>query len=510
MAVIQPILEMRNITKRFAGGVVANDDVSLDVLEGEVHCLLGENGAGKSVLMSQLYGLLQPSQGEILLRGKKVTITSPKEARFHRIGMVHQHFMLVPTLSVTENVILGQYPPYRTLDMLPEVSAKLTELGKRFKLPVEPTALVRDLSVGQQQRVEIVKALYHGADLLIFDEPTAVLTPQEIEGFLDFVRHLREQGITSIFITHKLDEVIAVADRVTVLRDSKKIGTVLRTETSATELARMMVGRNVLMQIDGERRPEGPVVMAVQGLCAQDSRGLDALIDVSFDVRAGEIVGVAGVSGNGQSELSLVLTGLHDATKGSIRMEGHELIGKTPWDFSECGVAHVPEDRHKMGVVLPFTVGENTVLHQYGEAPFSRYGRLLRKNIRAFAQGLTSDYRVRMRDVDQPISDLSGGNQQKVVVARELSRKPKFVVINQLTRGVDIGAIEFLLGRLLEARNEGTGILLISTELEELFVVCDRIIVMAGGRVVGQFDSDRGNLEQIGMLMATGAGGGGS
>ncbi len=503
MSTPNTILEMKNITKRFPGGVLANDNVSLDVRQGEVHCLLGENGAGKSVMMSILYGLHQASEGEIFLRGQRVDVASPKEARELKIGMVHQHFMLVPTLTVAQNVVLGQYEPARSLDMLPEVSEKLSALGKRFKLPVEPDAVVRDLTVGQQQRVEIVKALYHGADILIFDEPTAVLTPQEIAGFLDFVRHLRDEGITSIFITHKLEEVMAVADRITVLRDSKKIGTVFASETDAKELARMMVGRDVLMELNDERKPIGDTVVEVAGLSAQNSRGLDALSDVSLTVRRGEIVGIAGVSGNGQSELCMALTGLLKPTSGSIRIGGQEAVGKTPRQIAEMGVAHVPEDRHKMGVVLPFTISENTVIHQFREQPFSRLGRLLKKHITEYADRLAREYSVRMRGVGQPISDLSGGNQQKVVVARELARKPKFAVVNQLTRGVDIGAIEFLLTQILKARNAGTGVLLVATELEELFVVCDRILVMSGGRIAGEFDGSRANVEKIGLLMAT-------
>ncbi|MCB2129519.1 MAG: ABC transporter ATP-binding protein [Rhodobacteraceae bacterium] len=497
------ILEMRNISKRFPGGVVANNDVTIEVRQGEVHCLLGENGAGKSVLMSILYGLHHASDGEIFLRGEKVKIASPKEARNLRIGMVHQHFMLVPTLTVAQNVILGQYPAGTVLNMIPEVSQKLVELGRRFKLPVDPGALVMDLTVGEQQRVEIIKALYHGADLLIFDEPTAVLTPKEIAGFLDFVRHLRDEGITSIFITHKLDEVIAVADRITVLRDARKIGTVLAAETDPSELARMMVGRDVLMKLGDVRHDVGEVVVKINGLSANNSRGLEALSDVSFDVRAGEIVGIAGVSGNGQSELCLALTGLLESTSGSIQIDGEEIARLLPRGVAEKGVAHVPEDRHKLGVILPFSISENMVIHQFRKEPFSKMGRLLKKNISEYSRALTTEYRVRMRDTEQPIGDLSGGNQQKVVVARELARNPRFAVINQLTRGVDIGAIEFLLKKILEARNKGTAILLVSTELEELFAVCDRILVMSGGRIAGEFDGGRENLEEIGMLMAT-------
>lgn len=503
MSQSQNILEMRNIIKRFPGGVVANNDISIEVSPGEVHCLLGENGAGKSVLMSILYGMHQPTSGDIILRGQKVAVSSPKEARELQIGMVHQHFMLVPTLTVAQNIVLGQYPAATVMNMMPEVSDKLRALGTRFQLPIDPDAKVMDLTVGEQQRVEIIKALYHGAELLIFDEPTAVLTPQEIDGFLEFVRHLRDEGITSIFITHKLEEVMAVADRISVLRDSKKIGTVLASETNTSELARMMVGRDVLMELGDTRHDVGSVVVKVNGLSANDNRGLEALSDVSFDVRSGEIVGVAGVSGNGQSELCLALTGLLDPTRGSIQIDGDEIAHLNPRGVAEKGVAHVPEDRHKLGVVLPFSIGENTVIHQFREEPFSKFGRLLKKNIADYSRALTSEYRVKMRDTEQAIADLSGGNQQKVVVARELARNPRFAVVNQLTRGVDIGAIEFLLKKIMEARNKGTAILLVSTELEELFAVCDRIIVMSGGKIAGEFDGSRDNLEQIGMLMAT-------
>ena len=501
----QPILQMHNISKRFPGGVLANDDVSIEIAEGEVHCLLGENGAGKSVLMSILFGLHQADAGDIVLRGEPVNVESPREARELHIGMVHQHFMLVPTLSVSQNVILGQYPPTRRLDMMDEVSKRLRELSDRFNLPVEPDAMVRDLTVGQQQRVEIVKALYHGADILIFDEPTAVLTPQEIEGFLDFVRHLRAEGITSIFITHKLEEVIAVADRVTVLRDARKIGSVNAADTDTRELARMMVGRDVLMQLTEERRPSGEDLLEVTGLCAEDSRGLPALRDVSFSIRHGEIVGIAGISGNGQTELCLALTGLLEPSHGSVRIAGEEIVGLTPRQISEKGVAHVPEDRQRMGVVMPFSISENTVIHQFREEPFCKHGRLIGQRIDEYAQGLAHEYGVKMRNVEQPISDLSGGNQQKVVVAREFAREPKLAVVNQLTRGVDIGAIEFLLTQVLNTRNRGAGVLLVATELEELFVVCDRILVMAGGKIVGEFDGSRDNVEEIGILMASDA-----
>jgi ABC-type uncharacterized transport system ATPase subunit len=497
----QPLLFMENIVKSFPG-VVANKGVSLTVCAGEIHSLLGENGAGKTVLMSVLYGLYQPDEGQIYYKGEPLHVASPKDAIRNRIGMVHQHFMLVPTLSVAENIILGQYQPWKALSDMEQVTARIRQMSNDFGLNVDPQALISDLSVGEQQRVEILKNLYHGADLLILDEPTAVLTPQETEHLLKFLRELADRDLTIIFITHKLDEVMQVSDRVTVLRDGKVVSTVNTQDTSPRELARLMVGRDVLMELPRKHGEAGGVVLSVENMMVNDERGLPAVRGVSFDVREQEIVGIAGVSGNGQSELALALAGLMPVQSGQIQLDGKPVQNMSPRELSRLGFAHIPEDRHRMGVVLPFSVAENLILHDYNRSPFARRGFLASRKILSHARNLVKKFDVRLSGVEVDIANLSGGNQQKAVVARELHRNPRFMLVNQPTRGIDIGAMEFVLQQILTHRDEGAAVLLISTELEELFAVSDRILVMYEGELVGEMPPDRSLVEEVGLMMA--------
>ena len=497
----EPLLQMENIVKTFSG-VTANRGVNLEVQEGEIHCLLGENGAGKTVLMSTLYGLYQPDSGQVFYKGRLVDIRSPGDAIQHRIGMVHQHFMLIPTLTVAENIILGQHKAWKVLNDMDQVVSRIETLSRDFGLHVDPTALVSHLSVGEEQRVEILKALYHGVDLLILDEPTAVLTPQETVQLLGFLRELANKGLTIIFITHKLDEVMQVSDRVTVLRDGKEVATLNTAETNPRELAKLMVGREVLMELPERTGEPGEVVLTVTDLSVNDERGLPAVKNVSFEVRAAEVVGLAGVSGNGQSELALALAGLLPVSGGQINLNGEVAHNLSPRALSKLGLTHVPEDRHKMGIILPFSVAENFILHDYNKPPFARKGFLSFRKILSHSWALVKKYDVRLADVDDAIANLSGGNQQKAVIARELHRNPRFLLINQPTRGIDIGATEFVRQQILVQREAGTAILLVSTELEELFALSDRILVMYEGQIVGEVPPKQELIEEVGLLMA--------
>ena len=497
-----PLLRMENIVKTFPG-TVANRGVNLEVTQGEIHALLGENGAGKTVLMSQLYGLYAPDSGRIVYAGEPLVLRSPRDAIRHRIGMVHQHFMLVPTLSVAENVILGQRRPWQPLSDMPRVAERIRTLSRDFGLEIDPTALVSTLSVGEQQRVEILKALYHGVDLLILDEPTAVLTPQETTQLLRLLRGLAERGLTVIFITHKLEEVMKVSDRVTVLRDGQEVATLRTSETNPRELARLMVGRDVLMELPKQpARADREVVLAVAHLVVRDERGLPAVRDVSFEVCAGEVVGLAGVSGNGQSELCLALAGLLPVAGGQVRLGGRLATNLSPRSLGRLGLAHVPEDRQRMGIILPFSVAENFILHDFDRPPFAHRGLLAFQTIADHALALVRQYAIRVADVQHAISQLSGGNQQKVVVARELTRRPRCLLVNQPTRGIDIGATEFVLQQILAQRDGGAAVLLISTELEELLAVSDRILVLFEGRVMGEVPARPELIDDIGLMMA--------
>lgn len=497
----QTILRMENIVKTFPG-VVANDHINLEVYEGEVHCLLGENGAGKTVLMSILYGLYQPDAGRIYYKGRPITIRSPRDAIRLRIGMVHQHFMLVPTLTVVENLVLGQYPFHRILHDLDVVAQRIRSLGEEFGLNVNPYAICGELSVGEQQRVEILKALFHGADLLILDEPTAVLTPQETSQLLTFLRQLVNKGLTIIFITHKLEEVMKVSDRVTVLRQGKVVAVVNTADTNPRELAKMMVGRPVLMELPRTRCALGDTVLSVRNLHVSDERGLPAVKGVSFDVHCNEVVGIAGVSGNGQTELALAIAGLAKVTGGTIHLCGEDVTHLPPSARSRLGMAHIPEDRHRMGVILPFSVAENFILHDYDQPPFAVRQFLKKRAILDYAWELTRKFDIRLAHVGDHIAHLSGGNQQKAVVARELSRRPRFLLVNQPTRGIDVGATEYVLQQILAYRDAGVAILLISTELEELFAVSDRILVMYEGQIMGEVPPNKELIEDVGLMMA--------
>ncbi|PKO09077.1 MAG: heme ABC transporter ATP-binding protein [Chloroflexi bacterium HGW-Chloroflexi-2] len=496
------ILRMEEIHKSFPGGVFANRGVNLEVHQGEIHCLLGENGAGKTVLMSVLYGLYKPDSGSIFYKNEKFDVHNPKDAIQNRIGMVHQHFMLVETLSVAENIILGQYKPWKVLNNLDPVIKKIQQMSKDYRLNVDPTSLVKDLSVGEQQRVEILKALYHGADLLILDEPTAVLTPQESENLLDFLRQLADKGLTIVFITHKLEEVMQISDRVTILRDGKTITTVNTKETNPRELAKMMVGRDVLMDLNKKEKQPGKVIFSVKNLNVKDERGLPAVKNFSFDVYEREVVGIAGVSGNGQSELALALAGLMDSDFDSIILNDISITKRDLTRLNQLGMAHIPEDRQKMGLILPFSVSENFIAETFNDRPFSKYGFLQFKTIKNYSQSLVKKFSIRVGDVDEEIAHLSGGNQQKVVVARELDRRPKFLLVNQPTRGIDIGATEFVRQQIIAERDGGAAILLISTDLEEIFALSDRILVMFEGQIMGEVSPNPDMIEQVGLLMA--------
>lgn len=496
-----PFLRIDNICKKF-GPIVASDGVTLEIEEGEIHSLLGENGAGKSVLMSMLCGMVRPDEGEIIYRGESVRFSSPREAIRRRIGMVHQHFMLVPNLTVAENYILGQGSALNVINDMDQIHRKIRELSDRYALDVRPDALVEDLSVGEQQRVEILKVLFHGIDLLILDEPTAVLTPQETGRLLSLMGDLVKDGKTVVFISHKLDEVMRVSDRITVMRDGRVVHTVSVADTDARELARMMVGRDVRMELPRSPKAPGRVVLSVDNLTCRSETGLAAVRGVSLEVRSGEIVGIAGVSGNGQTELSLALSGLLPTDSGRVVLNGKDITGLDPSHINASGFSHIPEDRHKHGIVLPLSLNENTILQRYDQAPFASGGLLNRRVIGEHTRDLIKRFRIKSRDEEQPIAALSGGNQQKLVVARELARNPDFILVNQLARGIDIGAMEFVMEEMLKQRDDGRAILLVSTELEELFAICDRILVMYHGQILGELPPDRARLDELGLLMA--------
>jgi simple sugar transport system ATP-binding protein len=494
------VLEMRGIRKEFPG-VVANDDVSFDVRRGEVHALLGENGAGKSTLMNILYGLYRPDAGEIRLNGKPVTFGSASDAIEAGIGMVHQHFMLIPVMTVAENVVLGTEPVKDGI-LLDEAAAqrRVAEMAKTFNFAVQPGALVEDVSVGQQQRVEIMKALYRNADILILDEPTAVLTPQESSDLFEILRTLRREGISIIFISHKLNEVLEIADRITVLRRGKTIETVPREGATEESLARAMVGREVLLRVEKKPAEVGDVLLSVQDLHVRDDRGIEKVRGVSFDVRAGEIVGIAGVDGNGQTELIDALTGLLRTESGRIEVGGRELHHATPRNALDAGLGHIPEDRQRRGLVLEFSLAENVALHDYASAPDSKWGWLFPRRLVERARGLIKEFDVRGGGPFTPAGALSGGNQQKLVAAREISRDPKALIAAQPTRGLDVGAIEYLHRRLVTERDEGRAILLVSLELDEIFSLSDRILVIYEGEIVGEHTGEVSE-EEIGFEM---------
>ncbi len=499
-----PVVEMRGITVTFPG-VVANDNVSIEVYPGEILALLGENGAGKTTLMNVLYGLYRPDQGEIRVGGKPVTISDPKDAIKLGIGMVHQHFMLIPPFSVAENIVLGTEPVGAggVLD-LGRAFRDVTDLSAKYGLTVDPAARVENISVGMQQRVEILKVLYRGAEVLILDEPTAVLTPQEVDELAAIMRNLASQGESIIFITHKLKEVMAISDRVAVLRRGKVVGTVPTRETTPEDLARMMVGRDVVLSIDKGPARAGDVVLRVEDIQVKSARGLPAVRGVSFEVRAGEIVGVAGIEGNGQSELVEALTGLRKVASGRITVVGREITNRPPREVIGKGVGHIPEDRQRRGLILSFSIAENLILERYHQPPFARGINLDFREVRAYARKVISEFDVRTPGENLRVGSLSGGNQQKVVVARELSLEPRLLIASQPTRGLDVGAIEFVHRRLVAQRDRGKAILLVSLELDEIMSLADRILVLYEGRIVGSMKAEEATEAEIGFLMAGG------
>jgi len=494
-------LELRGITKRFPG-VVANEKIDLVVQPGEILGLLGENGAGKSTLMNVLYGLYAPDEGEILIDDRPVTFSGPGDAIAAGIGMVHQHFMLVPVFTVTENIMLGVEDTLGPLGRLDRQAARarIIEISERHGLKVDPDALVEDLPVGVRQRVEILKTLYRKSDVLILDEPSAVLTPQETEELVAVMRSLVEGGTSIVFITHKLNEVIEVADRITVLRRGRVVGTTTSAETTREKLAAMMVGREVDLVVDKSAAKPGEPVLEITDLVVQDERGHPAVNGLSLTVRAGEVVAIAGVHGNGQSELVEAITGLRDIDQGEVRINGHR-FENDPRAVYAAGVAHVPEDRMEDGLVGDFTVADNMVLTSYWRAPFSSGLRLNGDAIVVAAAELVDQFDVRTPSIFSPVGNLSGGNQQKVIAAREFSRPLKLIVAAQPTRGLDVGSIEYIHGRIIQKRDEGAAVLIVSTELEEVLALADRIAVMFQGTIVDILDPSEATLERLGLLM---------
>lgn len=495
------ILEVQGITKQFPG-VLANDRVNFDLRKGEIHALLGENGAGKTTLMNILYGLYLPDAGEIYRNGKEVKFTSPKDAIAQGIGMVHQHFMLIPVFSVTENIMLGEETVKNGLLDQRTVAGQVRTLSKQYGLEVDPQAIIQDLPVGVQQRVEIIKTLYRKAEILILDEPTAVLTPQEVDDLFRIIRELSNQGVSIIFITHKLKEVLAIADRITVMRAGKVIGTVTPQETNEAHLAEMMVGREVILTVEKEPAKPGDVVFEVENLSVYDQRGLEAVRNLSFHVRAGEILGIAGVQGNGQTELVEALTGLRTPHQGSVHLGGIDVTASPPRPMIENGLAHIPEDRQRHGLVLSFPVADNLILCTYYQPPFAHNYVIQNKAVDEYARRLVEEFDVRTPSPYLPASKLSGGNQQKVIVARELSRPVKLLIANQPTRGLDVGSIEYIHQQIVHMRDRGVAVLLVSAELDEIMALSDRIAVMYRGQIVATLDTSEATREGLGLLMA--------
>lgn len=500
------VLELSGITKTFPG-VIANDSIDLTLREGEIHCLLGENGAGKSTLMNVVFGLYRPDAGTVKVRGNEVAFESSADAIAQGIGMVHQHFKLIPVFTVAENVVLGDEVARNgglVLDMK-EARRRIVEVSERYGLAVDPDAKVGDLSVGEQQRVELVKALFREADILVLDEPTAVLTPGEVDEFFEVVRSLVDQGKSIVFITHKLREVLAVADRITVIRHGKVAGTADPSSSTQQSLANLMVGRDVVFQVDkGEAHPGAPVI-SVKEMSVDDDRGLRAVDGIDFEVRSGEIFGLAGVEGNGQRELVEAITGIRPKVGGRVEMLGVDVTRATPREITELGVGHIPEDRGKHGVVTGFSIIDNAVLNRYHQPPFVKRFIRQRDEMAAEAARLVEQFDVRTPGIDVAVGTLSGGNQQKVIVARELTGDIKALVVAQPTRGLDVGSIEFIHGEIIRLRDEGVGVLLVSAELDEILSLSDRVGVLYRGGLAGVYDAADATRERLGILMATGS-----
>ena len=497
------VIEMLHITKEFPG-IKANDDITLQLRKGEVHALLGENGAGKSTLMSVLFGLYQPEEGKILKNGKEVAIRNPNDANALGIGMVHQHFKLVECFSVLDNIILGVEPNKLGFLQKAEARKKVMALSEKYGLRVDPDALISDISVGMQQRVEILKMLYRDNEILIFDEPTAVLTPQEIDELMEIMRGFKKEGKSILFISHKLNEIMSVADRVTVLRKGKYIGTVNTKDTNKQELSNMMVGRPVQLQVNKDEAHPGDVVLSVKSFTVPSHlHKKDAVHDVSFDVRAGEIVCIAGIDGNGQTELVYALTGLEPAVSGKITLEGKDITHASIRQRSLMGMSHIPEDRHKHGLVLDYSLENNMVLQRYWQPEFQKGGFIRSDKVREYSDKLIAQYDVRSGQGSlTTVRSMSGGNQQKAIIAREIDKDPKLLVAVQPTRGLDVGAIEYIHRQIVAERDKGTAVLLVSLELDEVMNLSDRILVMYEGEVVGEFDPKTTTVQELGLYMA--------
>ena len=497
------VIEMRDITKVF-GEFVANDNINLHLRKGEIHALLGENGAGKSTLMNMLAGLLEPTSGEIVVNGQVVNLDSPSKAASLGIGMVHQHFMLVEAFTVAENIILGSELTKNGVLDIAGASKEIKALSERYGLAVDPSAKVADISVGAQQRVEILKTLYRGADILIFDEPTAVLTPSEIDELMAIMKNLVKEGKSIILITHKLDEIRAVSDRVTVIRRGKSIETVEIAGATNADLAEMMVGRSVSFKTEKQASQPKKVVLSIKDLVVNENRGVPAVKNLSLDVRSGEIVGIAGIDGNGQSELIQAITGLRKVESGSIELKGDSIVGLHPRQITELSVGHVPEDRHRDGLILEMMISENIALQTYYKEPHSKNGILNYSNITSYAKKLMEEFDVRAASEFVPAVALSGGNQQKAIIAREIDRDPDLLIVSQPTRGLDVGAIEYIHKRLIEERDNGKAVLVVSFELDEILNVSDRIAVIHDGKIQGIVSPETTNKQELGVLMAGG------
>ncbi len=497
------IIEMNHITKEFPG-IIANDDITLQLKKGEIHALLGENGAGKSTLMSVLFGLYQAEKGEIRKDGEVVHINNPNDANRLGIGMVHQHFKLVEIFTVLENIILGVEPNKIGFLQKKEAKERVMALSKQYGLQVDPDALIEKISVGMQQRVEILKMLYRNNDILIFDEPTAVLTPQEIDELMEIMRGFAKEGKSILFITHKLNEIMSVADRCTVLRKGKCIGTVDIKDTSKEELSRMMVGRDVSFTVEKDEKTVGKVVLSVKEVTVPSKRSKNnAVKEVSFEVKAGEIVCLAGIEGNGQTELIAALTGLEKMSKGSIQLMGQDITKANIRKRSKSGMSHIPEDRHKYGLVLDYSLEDNIVLQRYWQHDFQKRGIIKKPAVRAYAEKLIAEYDVRSgQGPITAVRSMSGGNQQKAIIAREIDKEHELLVAVQPTRGLDVGAIEFIHKQLVKNRDEGKGVLLVSLELDEVMNVSDRILVMYEGEIVGELDPKKTTVQELGLYMS--------
>jgi len=501
------VIELRNITKRF-GAVLANDRVSFAVAPGTIHAIVGENGAGKSTAMRIAYGFYTADGGEILINGQAREIRTPHDAIALGIGMVHQHFMLVEPMTVAENIVLGAEPGSAAALDLKKAAEEIRKVSDEFKLAVDPNAVVETLSVGQQQRVELLKALYRRAQLLILDEPTAVLTPQEVEEFFSILRRMREQGKTIVIITHKLSEVLAISDDVTVMRDGKVVGNVKTKDTNAADLARLMVGREVLLRVEKPDARPGDPLLAVRGLTILGRDGTKRVDTMSFEVRTGEIVGIAGVEGNGQTELIEALAGLIPGSyiTGTMNFEGRDITSRNARERKELGIAHVPEDRHRRGLLLDFSLAENTILgvHYRRPAVFGDGVLLDQKGIQRRTKQVIDDFDVRPPNPALPARALSGGNQQKLIIGREFELPPKLLLVSQPTRGVDIGAIEFIHRKIVALRDAGCAVLLVSAELEEVTALSDRLLVIHNGKIAGEVDPKTTTIEEIGLMMTGG------